>query len=121
VAAALLESPETLLLNGATVIGKRFDPFAPTTAITKEAVDASATLDTLGSIGVDNAELLKLLACLRPYLLAIWLESAPNVFAVHGGIQHTPSLGAVHLVLRILRILWRATFGGTKPAQVSRN
>ncbi|KAI8049062.1 Rix1 complex component [Syncephalis plumigaleata] len=97
---ALLRAPDALMYTKQTSLAattRQFNPFAPMT----------------------TTELLHLLDSLRPSLLAIWLEAAPNVFTAYNGTPSNESLGAVYLILRVLRTLWRAAFGGQQSLNIA--
>ncbi|RIA91473.1 Rix1 complex component [Glomus cerebriforme] len=50
-----------------------------------------------------------LLNVIHPILLAIWLDTAPSILgAVSTSRQNSPSLKIIHLVLKIMVVLWRS-------------
>ncbi|KAJ1973280.1 rRNA processing protein [Dimargaris xerosporica] len=50
-----------------------------------------------------------ILAQLYPFLLATWFEACPLVFIPGKFKTNSPQLAALHLVIQILRVLWRDT------------
>ncbi|RUS22335.1 hypothetical protein BC937DRAFT_89635 [Endogone sp. FLAS-F59071] len=70
--------------------------------------DGENEVDTKGRVaGVKD-----LISTLQPILLATWLDAAPTVFSASGSVQFTSGLQTVHLVLKVMAVLWRAILSG---------
>ncbi|KAM3583048.1 rRNA processing protein [Umbelopsis sp. WA50703] len=52
-----------------------------------------------------------LIQIFQPSLLSAWLDTAPTVFSSSAPIIFTPALQTLHLVLKIMAVLWRAALG----------
>ncbi|POG79265.1 hypothetical protein GLOIN_2v1869931 [Rhizophagus irregularis DAOM 181602=DAOM 197198] len=50
-----------------------------------------------------------LLSVINPILLAIWLDTAPSILGTISINQNSHSLKIIHLVLKIMVVLWRST------------
>ncbi|KAI8578021.1 hypothetical protein K450DRAFT_249529 [Umbelopsis ramanniana AG] len=55
----------------------------------------------------DNTK--SLIQIFQPSLLSAWLDTAPSVFSASAPITYTPALQTLHLVLKIMAVLWRAS------------
>jgi hypothetical protein len=116
---ALLRAPESLMYTRRSSLAattRQFNPFTPSDNRNGKNNDQDDQQES--NQVATTTELLDLLDSLRPSLLAIWLEAAPNVFTAYGGTPSSESLGAVYLILRVLRTLWRAAFGGRQSLKV---
>ncbi|KAK9719110.1 rRNA processing protein [Basidiobolus ranarum] len=79
---------------------------------------------TVGGISHDTddveVESIQMLEILNPFLLSTWLEASPNVFTATGSVSMTPSLEAVYLVLKLMRVLWRTGMSGNTIRKVKK-
>ncbi|RUP50990.1 hypothetical protein BC936DRAFT_136721 [Jimgerdemannia flammicorona] len=79
----------------------------------KEAADEEADKPDVGG---RMLEVKGIINTLQPVLLATWLDTAPTVFSASGSVLFTSGLQTVHLVLKVMAVLWRATLSGSAGA-----
>ncbi|KAJ2958479.1 hypothetical protein NQZ79_g5942 [Umbelopsis isabellina] len=79
-------------------------------AAKEQTKSAAGSSDELTSGKLHDTK--SLIQIFQPSLLAAWLDTAPTVFSSSTPITFTPALQTLHLVLKIMAVLWRAALGG---------
>ncbi|KAJ1983078.1 rRNA processing protein [Dimargaris verticillata] len=101
-------SAQSVWLNGQGAPFAYLNLFGESTGTAQP--ESTATLPIDGVIAAsETAPSHHILAQLYPFLLATWFEACPLVFVPGKFKTNSPQLAALHLVIQILRVLWRDT------------